>query len=162
MSYDVRVVEVAPGPLAVVRGVARAGSISPTVMELFDQVYRLLAGGQVQQDGQNVVVYLNAPDKNLLKTPDGCPIEVGVQVTAPFTDGGGLISSATPGGWAATVAHMGPYEQLGQAYQALDQWCAANHRTQAGPFWEVYGDWSDDPAQLRTDVYLLLVPGGEA
>ena len=26
----------------------------------------------------------------------------------------------------------------------------------AGPAWEIYGDWTDDPAQLRTDVQYLL------
>jgi hypothetical protein len=24
--------------------------------------------------------------------------------------------------------------------------------------WEVYGDWADDPADRRTDVYFLLRP----
>jgi hypothetical protein len=24
--------------------------------------------------------------------------------------------------------------------------------------WEVYGDWEDDPARRRTDVYFLLEP----
>jgi hypothetical protein len=24
--------------------------------------------------------------------------------------------------------------------------------------WEVYGDWEDDPAKLRTDIYFLLRP----
>lgn len=28
--------------------------------------------------------------------------------------------------------------------------------TRAESFWEVYGDWHDDPRQLRTDVYHLL------
>ena len=26
----------------------------------------------------------------------------------------------------------------------------------AGPCWEVYGDWHDDPAKRRTDMYHLL------
>jgi hypothetical protein len=44
------------------------------------------------------------------------------------------------------------------AYEALDQWCAANGRRQAGVSWEVYGDWDDDPAKRRTDIYKLLSP----
>ncbi len=24
------------------------------------------------------------------------------------------------------------------------------------PYWEVYGDWDDDPSKLRTDVFYLL------
>ena len=29
-------------------------------------------------------------------------------------------------------------------------------REPAGVNWEVYGDWDDDPAKRRTDVYFLL------
>ena len=31
----------------------------------------------------------------------------------------------------------------------------------AGPNWEVYGHWHDDPSQLRTDVFYLLQDAGE-
>jgi hypothetical protein len=34
----------------------------------------------------------------------------------------------------------------------------ANDRRQAGVNWEVYGDWDNDPAKRRTDVYKLLSP----
>jgi hypothetical protein len=33
---------------------------------------------------------------------------------------------------------------------------AASGRALAGPRWEVYGDWRDDPAELETEVYYLL------
>jgi hypothetical protein len=26
----------------------------------------------------------------------------------------------------------------------------------AGPTWEEYGDWNDDPSQLRTDVFVVV------
>jgi len=32
----------------------------------------------------------------------------------------------------------------------------ANRLTLDEPFWEVYGDWYDDPAKVRTDIFLLL------
>jgi len=35
-------------------------------------------------------------------------------------------------------------------------WCAANGESPAGANWEVYGDWADDPAQRRTEVFYLL------
>ena len=123
---------------------------------LFDQVYSELGKGLVKQNGQNVVMYWGAPDANLLASPQGCPIEVGVQVAAPFENAGALISSATPAGTAATSAHFGPYDQMGKAYDAIYKWCADNERRPAGPFWEVYGDWDDDSARVRTDVYCLL------
>jgi len=54
--------------------------------------------------------------------------------------------------------HWGAYSEMAPAYAALEQWCRAHGRRQAGLSWEVYGDWSDDPAQLRTDSYFLLEP----
>ena len=46
------------------------------------------------------------------------------------------------------------------AYAALTQWCADSKRRTAGVSWEVYGDWEDDPAKRRTDIYFLLQPAG--
>jgi effector-binding domain-containing protein len=156
MAYDIQVMDVPQGYLAVLRGTATFSNLSQRIRELFDQVYGQLAKGTVRQDGQNVVLYWGAPGRNLLATPEGCPIEVGVQVAAPFESDGGLISSATPGGMVATVVHWGPYEEMGKAYDALIQWRLNSGRTFAGPAWEVYGNWSDDPSQVRTDVFLLL------
>jgi hypothetical protein len=42
------------------------------------------------------------------------------------------------------------------AHDAIRQWCRDNERQIAGPNWEVYGHWSDDPDQRRTDVFYLL------
>ena len=66
------------------------------------------------------------------------------------------ILAGTPAGEVATTAHWGDYSQMHGAYAALERWCAANRRKVAGVTWEVYGDWHDDPAQVRTDVYFLL------
>jgi effector-binding domain-containing protein len=35
-------------------------------------------------------------------------------------------------------------------------WCKSQGYALAGPFWEVYGDWSDNPTEVRTDVFYLL------
>ena len=76
-------------------------------------------------------------------------IECGVQVVS-----GG--NSSTPAGTVATTVHMGPYDQMRPAHEAIHQWAGENGRKLAGPSWEVYGHWSDDPAKLRTDIFYLL------
>jgi hypothetical protein len=43
-----------------------------------------------------------------------------------------------------------------RADAALESWCRDNGRHPAGANWEVYGDWDEDPANVRTDVYMLL------
>ena len=84
------------------------------------------------------------------------PLEIGVQVPARFTGDEKIFCSNTPAGRVATVAHMGPYDQMAPAYDALKKSCSERGESYAGTSWEVYGHWSDDPAQLRTDIYFLL------
>ena len=54
------------------------------------------------------------------------------------------------------TTHQGEYGGLYAANAAVSAWCRAHDRPLAGPSWEVYGHWHEDPAQLRTDVYYLL------
>jgi hypothetical protein len=58
------------------------------------------------------------------------------------------------------TTHYGDYGRLGEANSAIHAWCRANQRPLAGPSWEVYGHWQEEPALLRTDVYYLLQPAG--
>jgi effector-binding domain-containing protein len=62
----------------------------------------------------------------------------------------------------ATTAHLGPYDRLHEAHEAILQWCSDHGHAMAGPAWEVYGHWNDDPSQLCTDVYYLLQVAGES
>jgi hypothetical protein len=57
---------------------------------------------------------------------------------------------------SAKWSNHGDYARIGEANAAIIAWCRANDRLRAGPSWEVYGHWTDDPAQLRTDIYYLL------
>ena len=82
---------------------------------------------------------------------------MGVEVGAPFEGSDGVLCSELPGGLVATTMHLGPYDRLGEAHDALHRWCRENGHALAGPSWEVYGHWDDDPERLRTDIFYLLV-----
>jgi hypothetical protein len=56
----------------------------------------------------------------------------------------------------ATTVHVGPYDRLGDARNAIHAWCAANNRKIAQVSWEISGDWNDDPALLETTIKYLL------
>jgi effector-binding domain-containing protein len=115
-------------------------------MVLLDQVYAFLKTSDVKQDGHNVMLY-----------KDDVPnVEVGVQVDRAFASEGPVVASVLPTGEAAMTLHRGPYDRLDAAHEAIHQWCAAHGHALAGPRWEVYGDWHEDPAQLETEVYYLL------
>jgi effector-binding domain-containing protein len=148
--FQVRTEQAAPRPLAAVRAVTTPQRLSTDIIRLLDQVWPVLRE-QGTRTGHNVVIYHAAESGQLT-------IDAGVEVLTGFTERGAVRRVTTPAGEAAVTAHYGEYSMMGGAYAALDQWCAANGRHQAGVNWEVYGDWEDDPAKRRTDVYILLTP----
>ena len=148
MPYDVHVEQAGPRVLAAARAVTTPQRLSTDIIRLLDQVWPLLRG-QGARTGHNVVVYNPGEGGEFT-------IEAGVEVFSDFEERGAVRRVSTPAGEAAVVAHYGDYSAMGGAYAALDQWCAANGRHLTGVNWEVYGDWNDDPARLRTDIYKLL------
>ena len=148
-TYSMKEADVSPRLLAGVRAVVPAGKVPELFRTYLDQVYAAGRGGAIQLDGQNVFVYHPRADGDL--TVDFC---VGVKAT--FSSIGAVVPVETPSGVAATTTHWGSYAGLRSAHDALQAWCRTNDRATAGPSWEVYGHWSDDPAKVRTDIYYLL------
>jgi effector-binding domain-containing protein len=147
MRYTVVETEVEPVALVSCRARIRWNEIGTTIRPLLDKVYAHLAGAK---GGHNVCLYHDPG-------PDGFELECGVQAPEGWTfpPSAEVARTATPGGRVVTTTHWGPYHELGQASDALIAWCRENGRA-GGLVWEVYGDWEEDPAKLRTDVYRLL------
>ena len=160
MALEFLICRVTPQPLAVVRARATSRNLGDRIREILAEnlVYPLLKKRGVAPLGLNVIVYRDEGEKGLLNTEEGLVIEVGVGVPGPFADEGRVVGSSTPGGTAVTAVHLGPYSRLGKTHAALRAWCRSSGRPIAGPNWEVYGHWNDDPAQLRTEVFYLLHP----
>lgn len=149
MAYEVRVVQLTPSTIACARKRIRWSEIASNVRPLFDAVYAFLRTAPVKPDGHNVCIYHALSETEV-------EMETGVQVSAEFASGADIHCSATPGGRAATTSHIGPYDQLHRAYKALIDWCDAHDEKRSSHSWELYGDWTDDPTKLRTDVFWLL------
>jgi effector-binding domain-containing protein len=86
----------------------------------------------------------------------GTSVEVGIQIVKAFDPTDLVVCSSTPGGTVAMTSHFGPYSALGDAHRSVLVWCNENGRAPAGVYWEIYGDWTDDPTKLQTDVLYLL------
>lgn len=56
----------------------------------------------------------------------------------------------------ARATFHGDYAGIPGVHQAIHRWCAEQNLVLAGPCWELYGEWHDDPARRRTDMYHLL------
>jgi effector-binding domain-containing protein len=156
MPYDVQIRHVPQQAFAAVRCRANSHTLGDRIMALLSEVWDVLKHADVKHMGHNVVLYWDEPGKALLFTDAGVPIEVGVQVVAPFKRMGRVVCAAIPGGAVATVVHRGLYQKLSEAHAAVRRWCVEHDYALAGPNWEIYGDWTDNPDELRTDVCYLL------
>ena len=146
MPYEIRVEQVEPKPMIAVRRKASPPQLPEVIPKALGPVWDFIRARHVPHTGINVAYYLDG-EINL---------ELGVYVSGPFVPSGEIVSCATPGGMVAAATHFGPYNRLGDAHHALHEWSRIEGRRFAGPSWEVYGHWDDDPAKLRTDVFYLL------
>jgi effector-binding domain-containing protein len=149
VDHEVTVVRVEEQAIAAVHERVPLVEIGSRFGPALDRVWQFVRAAGLTTN-HNVFVY-HHDDSH-----EGPMIEFGVQVDRPFPDGDGVTCSATPAGTVATTVHVGPYDQLSAAHEAVRAWCAVQGRVVAGPAWEVYGDWDDDPARLETTVFLLL------
>ena len=153
-TYEVREVTVEARPVAGVHAQVPRGRVAQEFGRYLDQVYTAARSGAVQLDGQNIFIYRAV-------TADQLTVDFCVGVKAPFAAAGAVLPLETPHGVAAMTTHHGDYGRLGEANAAIIAWCEANDRQRAGPSWEVYGHWNEDPAKLTTEVYYLLRPSLE-
>ena len=149
MEYEVTIEAVGEQVIAAARRRTTFATISREIGALLAGPWAFVrAQSGLWTDGHNVAIYWD--------TANGGSIEVGVQVNRPFEETDLVVRSATPGGTVARTAHHGPYNRLGAAHDAVQAWCREHGHETALPFWEIYGDWDDDPSRLRTDVLYLL------
>jgi effector-binding domain-containing protein len=151
MGYDVVVETVQAELIAAVRARVPISGIAQVWKPALDQVWAFLrANGGLRRE-HNLFLYHHPEHRN-----DAMDIDFGVQVASRFAPEGNVRCIETPAGEAATTVHVGPYDRLGDAHDAIHAWCAANGRNIAAASWEIYGDWNDDPAQLETTIKYLL------
>lgn len=146
MEYDVHVEQMESTTTAVVRRRASLNELKTVVPQGCGEAWQFVRSAQLPRPGRNLAVYFD----------DAIHLECGVEVTEPFAGNERVVCSSTPAGTVATAMHLGPYHRLGEAHDAIRQWCREHGYALAGPCWELYGHWNDDPSQLRTDVYYLL------
>ena len=146
MRSAVTVTTVTARPTAVIAAATTWQDFPARWKPMLDQVYACLHRHNSPGQGPNVMLY-----------KDDVPrVEVGVELTTPCVLDAPVVRSALPAGEVAMTVHRGPYQDLGTAHDTVRQWCATEGRKLAGPRWEIYGDWRDDPADLETEVYYLL------
>jgi effector-binding domain-containing protein len=138
--------------LAAIRRQVRLGEVGEVWKPALDLVWAFLrANPDLRADGHNVFVYHHPARRD-----QPMDVEFGVEVTRPFEATGEVVAAETPAGEVVTAVHVGGYDRLHAAHDAIHAWRAREGRTFAGVSWEIYGDWSDEPSKLETTVCYLL------
>lgn len=58
--------------------------------------------------------------------------------------------------FTARGSHRGDYAKLGTTHDAVLECVQAQGLERAGPVWEIYGHWRENPDELETEIYHLL------
>jgi effector-binding domain-containing protein len=149
VTYDVRIEQLRPTLTAVVRGEMPASQMPAWLREAYAAVFDCLSRAEVPP--------VAPPFARLTFLGDTVAIEAGVPVLAEVAGAGRVQPSSLPEGPAAITTHIGRYEDIAQAVDAVIRWLAGHGLEPAGPHWEVYytdPNAEPDPSRWRTDVVI--------
>ncbi len=139
-------------PAAVIRTKARQQDLGPVMDELFPAVLAFIQASGAQPAGPPFCRYLSIGGEEW-------EIECGMAVTEPVAGEGRVEAAELPGGAALSTMHVGPYETLGQSWDALDRWVKEEGKIPGGAAWELYVTDPavvTDPAECRTELVMPL------
>jgi effector-binding domain-containing protein len=151
MSYKCEVID-RPTQLALtIRTHAAVQDLPAVLGQAYGAIGQYLSQIGQMAAGAPFVAYYNMDMQNL-------DIEIGYPVAQKLPGQGNIQPSMTVGGKAAACLHIGPYDKIQLAYEALMQWMQAQGYEGSGVCYEVY---LNDPAQtppeaLQTQVVFLL------
>ena len=149
MEYSIESHVLFEQPTAVIRARLAADQVPTWMPTAFEEVFAELARQGVEPAGPPFARYVFHP--GVLE------VEAGVPVAEPLVAWGRVAPGTLPAGPVAVTTHVGPYEGLDKALDALTEWIDEHDGEPTGAHWENY--FSDpvaepDPEKWRTDVYL--------
>jgi effector-binding domain-containing protein len=143
-TEQIEITELSPQPTAVVCGHARAEDLPGFLGGAFGEVMAVLSAQGRAPAGP--------PFARYRPTDDGFDAEAGFPADGAVAGSGRVTAGALPGGPTACAMHRGSYATLGETYQAVQDWLAANGYEVTGAPWECYLD-GPEVAEPRTLVY---------
>ena len=151
MDYDVTVKEAASERLAGVRGTYRIAELGEVMGREFGRIMGAIAAQGVRPSGGAVTVYHGW-------TEDTVDAEIAFTIDGDFTAQEDVKPGTLPGGKVAFTVHVGPYDHVGAAYGAIQEYAKANDLTLADTMWERYltGPAEPDLSKHVTEVFWPL------
>jgi len=125
MRYQIELTHSKPTHTAVIRGRVPAKELARCVPAACGEVWSFFRSAGLPKPGRHMALYLDNQGS----------IEVGAEVTAPFTGTDRIHCSQLPAGRVATTVHFGPYQRLSDAHAAIRDWCAEHKHRCSGISW---------------------------
>jgi effector-binding domain-containing protein len=151
MEYKVEVEERATQPVLSTRTVAAVQDLPQVMGRVFGEIMQYLGELGEQPAGPPFAAYYNMDMAQL-------DVEIGFPVARPLAAKGDLKPGEIPGGKLASTLHVGPYDQVGPAYEALSQWVRDNGYEATGVAYEFYlnDPRTTPPTQPETRIVFPL------
>jgi AraC-like DNA-binding protein/effector-binding domain-containing protein len=163
MSYKVTTIELSPQPVLVVRRRVKRSEIAATIGSVLPHVFQHAQQHGMALTGLPFTRYIDVGPGLVTMEPGmriaGAPNQIATPIESSWTEAAGSADvrmDTLPGGLAVRTMHAGPYDQLQEAYAAIQQWMETEGVASAGPPWEAYiNDPSEypDPKDWKTEVF---------
>ena len=144
MEYTIEQVQLAEQHAAVVRGRVPTEQIAGFLGEAFGEVMGALGAQALTPAGPPFGLYSPPSD-------DGFEVLAGFPASGTVVATGRVVDWVMPGGAAVQTMHVGAYEDVVAAYQAIEAYLPEHGLVPAGPPWESYLD-EPEVAEPRTIV----------
>jgi effector-binding domain-containing protein len=150
MRYETQFVDLQAQQVAVVRGHLVTEEIAEFIGPAFGEVINVLDKQGLHPTGVPFGRYRPTAD-------GGFDVAVGFPSSDVVEPTGRVEPDQLPGGRAARTMHVGPYGDVGAAYEAAIAWLTEEgHEVSADP-WECYLDGPEVP-EPRTEVFIPCTP----
>lgn len=158
MLYDIEFTERVEVPTAVVRARVPVPEISAFLGGAFGEVMQAISAAGGFPAGPPFARYdfVEVPQG---EAPETFVVEAGFPVNAPLERNGRVEPGVLPGGPVAVTTHVGSYDTVSAAYQAIERRIAQEGMVPAGAPWESY---LDDPSQVPEPHTEVVWPCGPA
>ena len=131
MTYEIALREVPEQPIVSIRERVSESDMPGFIGRCYGQLYSRLGSFGVTPSGPPMVIY-HAFGPDLIDAEVCVPVDMVVPTPAPF------VSRALPATHVASTLHVGPYNELGKAYDALNEWITQHEYQASDPVYVRY------------------------
>jgi effector-binding domain-containing protein len=152
MSNEVTIQEIPEQHVLSLRTRSAVASLPALMGKVYGSIAAYLEANKAFPAGPPFAAYFNME-------MDDLDIEIGMPVAVPLPGTGEFGPGVIPGGRYASLVHVGPYDKLAPAYQALTTWMEENGQVPSGVAYEHYlnDPQGTPPEALQTEIRFALL-----